>query len=256
MILSPTPESRSNGQRPVALVTGAGSGIGRAIAVQLSAHGYSCILAGRSTPRLEETASLLDTPSCIIGIDLTELDQIPSLVDQSIAFRGRIDAIVNNAGWSAPATIAQTDEALLTSVFKLNAMAPALIIAKFWPFLVKQANNVTGAPRVSIVNISSLAVRDPFPQLYAYAAAKASVHLLATSASREGKPHGIRAFVIAPGAVETQLLRSIVDSAALPPSLALHPDEVASMAGACIAGERDDDNGGVIWMTKSPLVEV
>jgi len=228
----------------IALITGAGSGIGRATALQLGNEGYTCVLAGRRAEALEQTAALLPTPSLIIPTDLRDSRQVEQLVDTTIGHFHRIDAIINNAGWTIAATIAQTNAHLLQEVFAVNAIAPALIIARAWPTLEKLARAETKGG--VIVNISSMATIDPFDTLYAYAAAKASVNLLARSVANTGRPLGIRGFSIAPGAVETQLLRKVVDKAHLPTDQTLDPETVAKVVVECVLGRRDSENGGVI----------
>jgi NAD(P)-dependent dehydrogenase (short-subunit alcohol dehydrogenase family) len=241
---------------PIALITGAGSGIGREIARQLADLGFACVLCGRRLRPLEETASLLRGPALPLSVDLCKPRDVERMVDAAFNWRGRLDALVNNAGWSPSATIAQTDAAMIEQVFALNAMAPALTIARAWPRLTQQAAAARDAgrpmPRVTIVNVSSMAVKAPFEQLYAYAAAKASTHLLARSAANEGGPHHIQAFAVAPGAVETELLRTIVDREILPESMTLSPAQVASVIVACIRGDHDALNGEPIWVP-SPL---
>jgi NAD(P)-dependent dehydrogenase (short-subunit alcohol dehydrogenase family) len=236
---------------PVALITGAGSGIGRAVACQLGSLGFACVLSGRRLEPLEQTAAMLDGPGLPVVADLTRPRDVERMVDAAFGWADRLDAIVNNAGWSPAATIAQTDAAMIEQVFALNAMAPALTISMAWPHLVKRAAAAHAAghvPRVTIVNISSMAVKDPFPQLYAYAAAKASTHLLARSAANEGAGLNIRAFAVAPGAVETDLLRTIVPREVLPESMTLTPAAVARVVTACIRGEHDALNGEAIWV--------
>jgi NAD(P)-dependent dehydrogenase (short-subunit alcohol dehydrogenase family) len=238
--------------QPVALITGAGSGIGRAIAVQLSALGYACVLCGRREWAIKQTSEMLSTDSHVIAADLSQAADVERMIDEAIAWRGRIDALINNAGWSPSATIEQTDANIIGEVFAVNAVAPALAIARLWPSLLARARESldrgTSPPRVTIVNISSMAVHDPFPQLYAYAAAKAATHLLARSAAKEGLPWNIRAFAVAPGAVETDLLRSLISEDQLPHAMTLSPDDVARQVVACVRGDHDAMNGQVIWL--------
>lgn len=154
--------------------------------------------------------------------------------------------LVNNAGWSPPANIPTTTPAIAREVFALNAVAPCVSIARAWPFFDRQfhASGVGGV----IVSISSMAVLDPFDTLYAYAGAKASLHSFTLSAARQGKPVGVRAFAIAPGAVETDLLRSVVGESSFPASRTLSPGTIAGIVCDCVLGKRESDNGGVIWV--------
>ncbi len=228
----------------VALITGAGSGIGRATALVLSSLGFSCVLVGRRYEPLRATAWLCYDARTITA-DLRESAQAERAVDDAAGWRGRLDVIINNAGWSRSATVEQTDAALIEEVFALNAIAPTVIIARAWQHLVTSA---TVARPAVIVNVSSMATRDPYPQLYAYAAAKASVNLLALSAARAGAEHNIQAYSVAPGAVETALLRSVVDEEQVPREATLAPEDVAGVIAACVVGARVSENGGTLWM--------
>jgi len=225
--------------QPVALVTGGGSGIGRATAVRLDAAGYRVVLAGRRQERLRETGGLRGNEWEAVRADLSEMSAAEGIVDAAVARFGRLDALINNAGWSPAATIPQTTPAIISAVFAVNAHAPAASIARAWPHFERQGGGV-------VVNVSSYATIDPFPQLYAYAAAKASVNLLARSVANAGRGMGIRGFAVAPGAVETEMLRAIVSEAMLPADRTLSVDAVAAVIAACVLGLHDDLNGTVI----------
>ncbi len=230
----------------VALITGAGSGIGRAIARSLSAQGYLLALVGRREQRLSETAALCTTACEYILADLCDAAAAARVVDDTVSRLRRVDVLVNNAGWSPPAAIGATTPEIAREVFALNAVAPCVSIARAWPVFERQFRECgTGGV---VVNISSLAVLDPFDTLYAYAGAKAALHSFTLSAARQGASMGVRAFAIAPGAVETELLRSIADERVLPRSRVLSPQVIAAVALDCIRGARDRDNGGVIWV--------
>ena len=229
---------------PVALVTGAGSGIGRETALRLSRAGYRVVLSGRRADRLDAVGQELTGEWLAVPGDLSEPDHPERLVDLAGAKWGRLDAIINNAGWSAAATIGRSDVAFIRHVFAVNAVAPTVIISRAWPMMEKQAR-AEGRGGV-IVNVSSMATVDPFDMLYAYAAAKASVNLLAKSVAKAGAKLGILGFAVAPGAVETELLRSMFPETSLPKSKTLSPGTVADVILACVRGERDAENGGTI----------
>jgi NAD(P)-dependent dehydrogenase (short-subunit alcohol dehydrogenase family) len=102
-----------------------------------------------------------------------------------------------------------------------------------------------------VVNISSLAARDPFAGFLAYGAAKAAVNTFGLSLAREGEPHGVRVYTVAPGAVETAMLRENFSTSQLPTDKTLSPEEVAGMVGECVDGESGHASGDVIWLSKS-----
>lgn len=244
---------------PVAVITGAGSGIGRAVAVALSARGYRCVLAGRRTASLQATGAMLASPWLTRQTDVSRFADIAGLIDDAAAWgaldgapatlsaaagSGRLDVLVNCAGSAPLASIDKTTPELLEETYRVNALGPAYAIARAWPIMASQR-------RGCIVNISSMATSDPFPGFFIYAGAKAACNLMAKSCANEGKRLGIRAFAVAPGAVETPLLRRNFSEKSIPPARCLSPESVAAVVAACIAGERDNENGQTIYL-KSP----
>lgn len=225
---------------PVAIITGASSGIGRAAALGLNALGWSLALVGRARARLDQTAQHC-ADALVIEADLSAPDAPERVVDATIARFARLDALVNNAGAGSLVPIDQTSPALLESVFALNTFAPALLIARAWEHLA-----ASGAGR--IVQVSSLATVDPFPGFFVYAASKAAVESQARSCAIEGAALGIRAFAVAPGAVETPLLRTIVSSDELPQAACLSPELVAEVIVQCVSGQRDAESGRTILL--------
>jgi NAD(P)-dependent dehydrogenase (short-subunit alcohol dehydrogenase family) len=230
-----------------AIVTGAGSGIGRQISILLAAKGYRLALIGRRAPMLDETARLCQGDGHVaVAADLEDPAACTKAADECLRRLGRLDALVNNAGWSPAATIPETTEEIVRRVFAINAMAPCLLIARVWETLERLAK-AEGRGGV-VVNVSSMATVDPYPMLYAYAAAKAGVNSLARSVANQGRPLGIRGFAVAPGAVETDLLRTIVPERVLPSSHTLRPERVARVVVECVLGERDGQNGETILL--------
>jgi NAD(P)-dependent dehydrogenase (short-subunit alcohol dehydrogenase family) len=102
-----------------------------------------------------------------------------------------------------------------------------------------------------IVNISSLAARDPFPGFAAYGAAKAGLNLLGLSLAREGDPHNIRVHTIAPAAVETAMFRKLMDEAQYGRDKTLDPADIARVVAQCVAGDLRYTSGEVIYVRKS-----
>ncbi|MCA9272361.1 MAG: SDR family oxidoreductase [Phycisphaerales bacterium] len=226
---------------PVSIVTGAGSGIGLAVSQQLSQMGHHVVLVGRREGVLKEAAAALAGPSSVMPCDISQLAQARSVIDQVKADLGRIDVLVSNAGWAELHAIDKTDDETLDLSFRINALGPAAMISQAWPVFTAQKSGC-------IVCTSSMATQDPFPGFFAYASSKASVNLLVASCAKEGSRHGVRAFAIAPGAVETALLRSMFDQTTLPADVCMKPETVAAMITACVRGEHDAENGRVIWM--------
>ncbi len=232
-----------NSAQPVAMLTGAGGGIGRAAALLLARRGWRLTLAGRTRRTLEETAAAIPAAqSLILTADIADPAAAKRLVDDTFSRFGRIDALINNAGLAPLLPIEQTDPETLRRVFETNAIGPGRLIHHVWPVMAAQKSG-------RIVNVSTLGTRDPFPGFFAYAASKAALNLFAQSCAKEGAEHGIRAFSVAPGAVETGMLRALFSERDLPPEACMSPEDVAEIVVACAAGERDEDNGRTIFLS-------
>lgn len=231
--------------RAVAIVTGAGSGVGRAIARRLGARSWRVALVGRSRKTLRETGALLpgqaDDAWAVIPADVADPAQVERMVDTTLARFGRLDALVNNAGFAPCKHIDEHDPELVRRTFDVNALGPVLAIARALPIMLAQGSGV-------IVNTSSLAAHDPFPGLGVYGAAKASAETICKAVANEYGTRNIRAFAVAPGAIETGMLRSLFAEHALPRSQTLDPDEVARTIVACVTGDTDAENGSTILL--------
>lgn len=225
---------------PVAIITGAGSGIGLATARTLADEGWTIVLAGRREAHLREAArTLAPGPHLCVPTDVGDPDQCAALVRHAAATFPRIHALINNAGFAPLVPLAQHTPELVRQTFNINALGPANLILAAWPHMLSRGGG-------RIVNVSSIATVDPFPGFFAYAAAKASVELMVKSIAGEGASAGIKAFGVAPGAVETPMLRAIFSPESLPTSATLTPDAVARVIADCAAGRRDADNGRTV----------
>ncbi len=230
-------------ERPIALITGAGSGIGREAARLLADEGYDLALVARTTEALHETAERCDGDALILSADLTDPKAAASIVDDTLEAYGRLDAIINNAGTAPLVGIGETDADTIARCYALNAIAPAITIARAWPTLVER--------RGRVVNTSTIGTQDPFEGFFAYAASKTPVNLMAASCHKEGLIDGeqrVHAFAVAPGAVETPMLRSLFDENAIPSANCLTPEQVARVITDCAIGRRNDESGQVIWL--------
>lgn len=230
-----------------AIVTGAGSGIGLAVASQLASAGFNVALAGRTTSKLKAAAAAIqderDVPAerlLVAPADIADADACARLVAQAVETFGRLDALVNVAGYAAQVAIDRIDEAEWRRMIDTNLTSVVLLTAAAWPHLKKQGG--------VIVNVSSMASIDPFPQFAMYAAAKAGVNLFTHCTAVEGKPLGIRAVAVAPGAVETGMLRAMFSEKMLPADKTLDPTEVAAVICDCITGNRAFEPGETIQL--------
>jgi meso-butanediol dehydrogenase/(S,S)-butanediol dehydrogenase/diacetyl reductase len=225
----------------VAIVTGAGSGIGYATALELSRRGFTIVLVGRTPVKLQAAAKEIGHDSLAIVADVTR--DADAIIQKTLAKFGRINVLVNNAGFAPAASIEQTTPKIWHEVMETNLSAVFYLCRAAWSALTKNGG--------AIVNISSMAARDPFAGFLAYGAAKAGLNTFGLSLAREGEPHGVRVYTIAPGAVETPMLRAIVSTEQLPADQTLSPAEVASVVGQCVSGESSYASGEVVWLDKS-----
>ena len=258
---------------PVALVTGAGSGIGRAIATQLAAVGWRIMGVGRHVGtlrvRLELCTKAGGPGGLVYTCDVGDADQGRTAVATAFSRFGRLDALINNAGAAPKISAADHTKEHIAAAFAVNSIGPANMIAEAlarWskgeaPALdVSETGQAKGTAEAGqpgahaaargpiVVNISSMAAADPFPGFFAYGASKAAVNLLTRAAHNEYGRVGLRAFAVAPGAVETPLLRTIFPKEALPTSRCLTPEAVAKVVVECVLGQREQSRGEVILL--------
>lgn len=230
---------------PVAIVTGAGSGIGRSICELLAEEKCRIALVGRTESKLQETVDLIaadvaDPPdTLIIAADITDAEQAYSSVDMTLKQWGQVDVLINNAGAAPFMTLDQFDAEGIYQCFAVNMFGPLYLTQRCWPAFRKHKRGM-------VVNVSSMSAFDPFPGLGVYGAAKAAVDGLTRAIVNEGGELGIKAYSVAPGAVETSMLRSIFDKRNLPADQTLDPQEVAQVVVDCAFGRRSEAPGSVI----------
>ncbi|HRK30478.1 MAG TPA: SDR family oxidoreductase [Tepidisphaeraceae bacterium] len=230
--------------QPVAIITGAGRGIGRATAVELSGRGYAVVLVSRNETELADAATRCGK-SLIVPADVTSDSDVERIVAESIKRFGRIDAVVNNAGYAPMLSIEQTSIEEFRKVLDANLTSAFAMSRACWPTFVKQGGGV-------IVNVSSMAAKDPRPGFVAYGPAKAGVNILGLTLAREGAPHGIRVHTIAPGSTETKMFRALLDETAWPKSKTMPPEDVAGVIAACVVGDLKHTSGETIYLRKEP----
>lgn len=247
------PPSNAPTSHPITLVTGAGSGIGRATAVALARAGHGVALVVRKPAPAQATADLCvaaapsgtPPPLLLTGpvADVAIPDANRDMVEATVAHFGRLNHLVANAAVASVADIAGTPPAVFRETLHTNTLGPAYLMHYAWPHL---ATGATAARPAHIVLVGSLAVYDPFPGFFAYAASKAALSLMAVTAAAEGQAANIRACCLAPGAVETPMLRSAFDHAVVPPEVTLTPEAVAEAIVEVIANRHPEYNGRTV----------
>lgn len=181
----------------VVIITGGGSGIGRAVAIQFAKSGAHVVIAGRRVAPLEETASTSDRIHPIRA-DLTSEDDIARLIEFAADRWGGIDVLVNNAGAFIQRSLETIDSQIVMSLLSTNILTLSLMTQAALPQL-KQSQG-------AIVNVSSTFGHKAAAMISHYAASKAAVEQLTRCWALELAPYHIRVNAIAPGPTETGIL--------------------------------------------------
>lgn len=202
------------------VVTGASSGIGRALAVVSAQAGYRTVIVARRNDRLDELARSIRGAggSCaVLAGDVTSRDMPARIVDAALRSFGRIDVVVNNAGSGAYGALLEQSDAAVEAQWQLHVAAPLRIARASLPHLE--------ATRGLLMFVGSGVARIPLPHGGAYALAKAAMRAAAIQLRRELRPHGIAVTYVDPGVVATEFHRSL--DVERPRGLLVSPERVA-----------------------------
>jgi len=233
----------------VALVTGAGRGIGRASALRLAAAGARVALTARTASELEEVAAAIAAAggtSLAIVANLIERAACGSVVDQIEAAWGPVEILVNNAGIGSsanPKPLVNFDDDFWDLTFALNVTTPYLLTKRVLPAMI-------AASWGRIINIASLNAKIPALHGAAYTASKHAIAGLTKATAKEVIEHGITCNAICPGVIATRMndkrieydavrlgtSRAAIEAQASPLGRRLVPDEIA-VAVAFLATE-------------------
>jgi 3-oxoacyl-[acyl-carrier protein] reductase len=214
-------------QGQTAVVTGAGRGIGAAIAMRLAGMGAEVVVCGRTLALLEQTAQAIKAAggkASASKCDVTNLTSVESLAGEVKLKFGRVDVLVNNAGVGAfTQPLHRMDPKEWEQVLNTNLRGVYYCIRAFAPMMIE-------AKHGHIVNISSLAGKNPVPNAAAYAASKWGLNGLSYSVAEELRGSGVRVSVVCPGSVDTELSPHEGKSK----DRMLKPDDVAHAVAAIV----------------------
>ena len=186
----------------VALVTGAGRGIGRAVALMLAQSGCRVILCARTLEQLQAVEQEIKSHSgaaFALAVDLTDDAVVQKLAPESRRIFGTIDILINNAGWGkrAPVTKAKIED--WDQTFRVNLRAPMMLARELLPDMIAKGEG-------AIVNIGSVSGKTGEANGSAYSASKFGLIGFTQSLYEEVREHGIKVSVILPGFVDTPLI--------------------------------------------------
>ena len=239
----------------VAIVTGAGRGIGAASALALAEAGADVVLAARTEDQLREVAAQIEAmgrQAVVVAADLADLDQVAALAQTAIDSFGRLDVIVNNVGGAMPKEFVKTNVAALEDAFHFNVSTAHALTRAAVPHLLAGDGG-------SVVNISSVMGRVSGRGYLAYGTAKAALAHWTRLAARDLSPR-VRVNAIAVGSVATSALEIVTGDEGLTAQMEANtplrrigdPDDIAatvlflaSPAGAYLTGKVLEVDGGI-----------
>lgn len=202
-------QSNATADRPAAIITGASSGIGEASARALAKEGYDVALIARRRDLLELCAKQVEelgARAFPIVADLADEAQTDRAIMESVDCLGRVDLLVNNAGYSPGAAIEQFSRRALRHIFDVNLLSSLQMIGAVTPIMREQGGG-------RIVNVGSVAGMIPAPLAIPYAATKVGLHAATDALRLELAPFGIQLALVIPGFVDTAVFDNARDAA-------------------------------------------
>jgi NAD(P)-dependent dehydrogenase (short-subunit alcohol dehydrogenase family) len=240
----------------VALVTGGGRGIGRAIACALAQAGATVVVSSRTEFELGETVTLIQTAggrAFAQPADVTDRRAVDRLVRVTEQRLGMVDLLVNNAGTNvAIGPMWEIDPSLWWRDVEVNLLGTFLCIRAVLPRMIERR-------RGRIINIVSVSALRPTPDATAYAGAKAAVIRMTDSLAQATRPYGVNVFAVHPGTVRTAMTKYIAESVEgrraypgfdeRPPEAWTPPSKVAAMCVLLASGGADGLSGRYLSVT-------
>lgn len=192
----------------VALVTGAGSGIGKAAALALLAGGWQVVLAGRRLQPLQDVVALSGAPERALAVaaDVTQETSVVALFDAAVQKFGRVDVLFNNAGTSAPPGVLLEDLSLADWQKVVDINLTGMFLCLRQAFRVMKAQSPMGG---RIINNGSISATTPRPNSVAYTATKHAVSGLTKTASLDGRKYSIAVGQIDIGNAATDMTQAM-----------------------------------------------
>lgn len=242
-------------QRKVALITGANSGIGKAIATRFAAEGAHVVLnylpGGQTNiDEAESVVATFGTTSIAVPADVSKREDVEHMMQQVIDKFGRIDIAVNNAGIEIKKPFLEVEDEEWNSVIAVNLFGSYLVSQVAARQMVKQGEGG------KLIFISSVHEDIPFPEFTAYCASKGGVRMLMRNLAMELAPYKINVNNIAPGAIATPINQAVLDDPSasknaigeIPWGRFGKPEEVASVAVFLASDEAEYVTGSTYYV--------
>ena len=224
------------------LVTGAGTGIGAAVAARAAAAGWQVTLAGRRRDRLDEVAARCGDGAEVTVVDVTDALAVFGLVEATVARHGHLDCVVTNAGVMTSGTVLDTEPDDWDRTIATNLTAAFHVSRAALPYLIASGGNLVAVASIAALRAPSGAA--------AYAVSKAGLVMLAQTVARDFGAQGVRANVVCPGWVRTEMADD--EMAAFGTPYGLDRDaayaEVTRLVPQGRPAEADEVAAAVLWL--------
>ena len=191
---------------PVWLITGCSSGLGRALAARVLARGHRLIATARQPETLDELVAADPSRCRALALDVADASQVAPVVAQAAEIFGRLDVVVNNAGYGLVGAVEEYDEAQITRNFETNFFGALRVIRAALPILRAQR-------RGHFVNISAAAVIANYAGFSIYGATKWALEGLSESLAAEVRPLGLKVTIVQPGPFRTEFISRSLERA-------------------------------------------
>lgn len=178
------------------IVTGSSSGLGKSFVKALADQGDIVVAAARKKTALSELETQYPRQIMTMELDVTNDEQIRSVVREVIHAQGRIDGLINNAGYGYRAAVEEGVRQDVDLLFQTNFFGPVALIKAVLPYMRSQRRGM-------IINISSIAAVETFPGSGYYGASKCALEGMSSALQKETAPLGIKVMVVEPGAFRT-----------------------------------------------------
>jgi NAD(P)-dependent dehydrogenase (short-subunit alcohol dehydrogenase family) len=181
---------------PTWLITGCSTGLGRHLAQAVLARGYNAIVTARDSVKVQDLVDEYQDTALALALDVTDDAQVTNAVQQAEERFGRVDVLVNNAGYGYRAAVEEGEEPEVAKLFATNFFGPVAMIKAVLPGMRARRDG-------AIVNISSIGARISPPGSGYYSASKSALEAMSASLRRELEPLGIAVTVVEPGGFRT-----------------------------------------------------